>query len=826
MDSEPGGAPQPLQSTASQVEEPAAPRQEPVASPPELDAPVPPAPVPSPAALRAGPGRVPPVVPFIVAGWLYGAAEGAFVASRGSRALTVASAAVLASILSAVLGLIVWLAVLAVRRIPWLHQLSARPSADTNAAAEPAERERLMRLYAHALTALALTAVAFAASTFVFPTLFDLQERDLARQLAVVAGCGMVAGSLVAVVVAGRAAFALFRAIDRRFRLPLPAPGWALCLLFVTLPVFAGLYPILRQYGGMLGFARDAGTTLLVACAGAQVWLVLRALAGRLASSSAPPSEARVPPSAAPRALPAKALTIASRAVVAAFALTVVALALLAQKRAADLASAESSPVASLGGRLARSLTDFDRDGVSSLFGGLDCAPFDPKRAPSRPEIPGNGIDEDCNGSDTVTVAAASHQERFSNALRPDQIRPYNVVWVIMETVRADHVSAIAYDKPTMPYLAKLAQESLLFTHAYAQSTATVLSVPSMLSGVDPGTAKWKKERGFLQLADSETLLAERLKKRKYKTGLVLDVYLKNNFLSAQRGFDDLLLAEPDAKKTNNRPRRNLFSTAKAAELLARIKPDDDFFMTVYYPDQHFPYTRHKDVDSSNFDATDLGDYDTELAFADQQLQALVEMLKARPAIWDNTILVINADHGEEFGEHGGSRHAVSCYNEVVHVPLLVRIPGIPAQRIDARVGLVDVVPTILELLDERTDLDRLSGQSLLLPVLRPALAAPDRPIFCNIASLTSKYGTFFRRAVRDGQYTLIQDFNEGRFALFSSSSDLFEHDDLSANPALTAQMQALKALLEASLTGNLRDHTKMGGQPDNPSEDPVDDPR
>lgn len=163
-------------------------------------------------------------------------------------------------------------------------------------------------------------------------------------------------------------------------------------------------------------------------------------------------------------------------------------------------------------------------------------------------------------------------------------------------------------------------------------------------------------------------LLAEKLKKRGYRTGFVLDTYLQGKFTSIQRGYSEVILAEPDDKAENNRPRRNPISTAKAAEILARTGPNDRLFMTVYYPDQHSPYTRHTDVDSSAFDEGELGDYDTELAFADQQIRALVEMLRSRPAVWDRTILVINADHGEEFGEHGGSRHAQTCHEEVVHV--------------------------------------------------------------------------------------------------------------------------------------------------------------
>src|SRR5690606_10819132 len=114
-------------------------------------------------------------------------------------------------------------------------------------------------------------------------------------------------------------------------------------------------------------------------------------------------------------------------------------------------------------------------------------------------------------GSDEMRVATVAQHNRYSDVLRPKQVKKYNVVWVIIETVRADHVSALDYDKPTFPFLSKLAKVSLLFTRAYSHSSATVISIPSMLSGVDPGMATWKRERNHPQLGDEEKLIAERL---------------------------------------------------------------------------------------------------------------------------------------------------------------------------------------------------------------------------------------------------------------------------------------------------------------------------
>jgi choline-sulfatase len=730
-------------------------------------------------------GALNPLVALIVAGWLFGGVEGAFIATKAQRAAVIAFGAVLSSLPAAFLGLAFWGVVVASRRLgltsrvgAWFDRIGTRdPDAD-----------RAPVIHAHAFAASAFVALvgAITASSLIFPRLFDLQEEVLAKRLAT----GVAAALLCAALFTCGVGPALLRrplgALDRRVRLPFPGQAAVLYLVLIALPAFVVGLPFLRDHGSVLGVLRDLVVGCLLACAGLGL-----ALLGRH--------------------LPEKIARRALRPVAAIAVVLVIGAALSYGRFSVAAARAERGLGASMGARMGRALTDVDRDGTSSLFGGGDCAPLDRTRGPTRTEIYGNGIDEDCNGSDdTATRAASAATDRFSDALRPEQVQPYNVVWVVMETVRADHVGALGYGKNTMPYFDRLAGESLLFTRAFSQASATVLSIPSMLSGVDPGAMSWKRANRHPQPDDTELMCAERMKRKSYKTGLVLDTYLRHTFTGMHQGFDQLLLAEPDDKRVNNRPRRDLFSTASAASFLAKIDPDDRFFLVVYYPDTHSPYTRHKDIDSSGFDLDELGDYDTELAFLDEQLHALVEIVRARQKLWERTILIVTADHGEEFMEHGGQRHALTCYVESTHVPLLVRVPGVAPARVDTAVALVDIVPTVLELTGNRDEPERLSGRSLLLPALRPDKVDPSRPLFCSIASITDKYGTFFRRSVRQGNLTLIHDVVEGRYSLFDTASDPGERQDVATSPEHAARMPALKELLAASLTGNLKDHTKM----------------
>jgi arylsulfatase A-like enzyme len=110
--------------------------------------------------------------------------------------------------------------------------------------------------------------------------------------------------------------------------------------------------------------------------------------------------------------------------------------------------------------------------------------------------------------------------------------------------------------------------------------------------------------------------------------------------------------------------------------------------------------------------------------------------------LWDDTIFIVTSDHGEEFGEHGGERHGYTCYRESTHVPLLLHVPGLEGQRITQPVALVDIVPTVLELIGADAGGAELDGQSLLIPPLAPAHASVDRPIFCRLSARDASRGT------------------------------------------------------------------------------------
>lgn len=138
---------------------------------------------------------------------------------------------------------------------------------------------------------------------------------------------------------------------------------------------------------------------------------------------------------------------------------------------------------------LIRAMTDLERDGASSLLGGGDCAPFDGDRSPRARDIPGSGLDENCDRVDAIRIDVTSLRNApiRSGALAPDQTQHYNIVWLTVDAMRADHVSALGYGRPTTPAFDALAAQSLLFSNALSQSSRTFFSVPSMFLGLNPG---------------------------------------------------------------------------------------------------------------------------------------------------------------------------------------------------------------------------------------------------------------------------------------------------------------------------------------------------
>jgi arylsulfatase A-like enzyme len=634
-----------------------------------------------------------------------------------------------------------------------------------------ADRAPVVRLHAGVIAS-ALSALGLGAAMFGFVVVLRRIQVEAVREklfVGAAVGGALFAGALFA------ALFSLVRPlvvrVDRRVVLPRPASSRLRVVAFVAVPMVAlaaggiaalGSSPAIEQPLRWLGFSG--------------LWLALSTGLSALTRW--------------------KVLSRASAALGGlALALSLALAARVPGGRAMSTLERAGSTAAML--RVLRATSDFDLDGSSGLFGGGDCRPFSRAIHPRAAEIASNGVDEDCDGRDGVSALSAGGP-RFYEGLDPALVKRRDVVWFIIDAVRADHVGHLGYKRPTTPYVDRLAEKSLVFTNAYSQSSATMFSIPSMFSGVESGRMDWVLDKQRPQASDRDPLLAERLRREGYRTAMVGSFYFRTRVPGLLKGFETVKITS--AEQTESATDAAVLATEIIHESRADGRP---LFLTVYLAAPHLPYVPHEEGYPS-FGSGQTALYDGELAYADRHLGFIVDVLSADRAQWENTIVLVTSDHGEELGEHGGTAHAQTCYEESVHVPLVLRVPGVEPARVEARVGLVDIATTLVELLGlPREDTARMNGHSLIMTALAPS--GGERPIPCAIVRQARGEPRQYRRAVRYGKWTLYQDLSSGRVeTLFDTSTDRFEQRPVDLVGEAGAAADTLREVSESAFGGNM----------------------
>jgi arylsulfatase A-like enzyme len=200
------------------------------------------------------------------------------------------------------------------------------------------------------------------------------------------------------------------------------------------------------------------------------------------------------------------------------------------------------------------------------------------------------------------------------------------------------------------------------------------------------------------------------------------------------------------------------------------------FFMWLHYIDPHSEYVRHEGFD---FGPSSRQRYDGEVAFVDHHFGRVLEALE-KMLNYDHTAIIVTSDHGEAFAEHGMIRHGFELWEELVRVPLIVRVPGVPPRRIEARRSAIDLAPTILDLCGAPTpsnvDSDFVSGSSLVPDLFTPAGTEPaERPVFIDMAAGPNNAD---RQALIEGDMKLVA--SAGRpLSLYDLKADPGETKDL-----------------------------------------------
>ncbi len=453
---------------------------------------------------------------------------------------------------------------------------------------------------------------------------------------------------------------------------------------------------------------------------------------------------------------------------------------------------------------------DLDRDGVPGrlAIGGTDCDDLNFDRHPGAFDWPDNGIDENCNGHDATLNSRGGHKTQTasdSSLLRnwhPAIALQPNIVLITIDALRADHVSAYGYTRQTTKALDALAADvdGVLFENAWAHAPSTRYSIPAILSGRYPSTIAWGSPQIHWppEVLPENRLLAEMLAERGYSTTALLSYHYFERSWGLAQGFADYdtqlmtlhsLGGDPAATSGSSAREMADLALSKLAALLpqASTRP---FFLWMHFYDPHYRYEAHPPPPGeASFGNNEEDLYDGEIRYTDQQIGRVLDALQKSGA-WSKTAVMITADHGEGFGEHGigpDRRHGYHLYANQTRVPLILRIPGLRtaqegsaepvSHRLQTPVGHVDLAPTLLHLAsgrDPHREEPQLLGDSLL-----PILLAPEKKRDAVVFQEVMYEGPTVRKAVVSQRWHLLQNLiPDGTTELYDLQADPSENRD------------------------------------------------
>ncbi len=437
-----------------------------------------------------------------------------------------------------------------------------------------------------------------------------------------------------------------------------------------------------------------------------------------------------------------------------------------------------------------------------------------------------------------------------------------NVLVLVMDTVRADHLALYGYSRRTTPHLAELARDSAVYTRAFAPSDMTLASHASLFTGLYPswhGAYCRPPESAYgHELSRSAVTLAEMLASRGYLTlGVSANVYLRAEF-GLQRGFAEFRIPRPlpvlpsesywyllrtgmrrllnhvtDTSQSDRLFSRGEDIDREAFALLESHEPSSaPLFLFLNYMDAHFPYIppapfdrlfpgKDRGIVQEDMEETSdrvvrgkampepehrhrVSQYDGGISYMDAQIGLLMNWLRERN-LYDNTLVVVTADHGEAFGEKNLVLHANSVYQNLLHVPLLIKFPrGLNAGVVETPVSLIDVAPTVLAALGYPAP-ERMQGRDLAAANGIGARRLYSESFPCPSAHPPECREGCMERAALDWPHKLITS-STGKREFYDLERDPYERRNLYASEpqarALAQDLEGWMKTMPAQTTG------------------------
>jgi len=398
------------------------------------------------------------------------------------------------------------------------------------------------------------------------------------------------------------------------------------------------------------------------------------------------------------------------------------------------------------------------------------------------------------------------------DALRRD-VSNANMVICVIDAARADHCGCYGYQRDATPNIDRLARESLVFDNHYCQIPSTKESTVSLFTGQYPDThlaigiaggipaSKLTIARGFRASGDVKTVFLTGNTAASPSAGIGLD-------------FEEIYYAEDKLGPyvSGDLKRHHPDVLVNAFEDWLDRNHDARFCAYIHFLPPHYPYEQPEEmtrlfeeeeppglrlgsfefpVDESKFLATHpplpgwVNLYDSNLRYGDWAVGRIEQFLR-EAGILDNTIFIVTADHGEAFGEHGYVWHLAATYDEETKIPLVIRFPGAERRvgRFSALTETVDILPTILDLLDQDHSDANVQGRSLL-PLIAGRVDSVNEHVFSRAFGRPASY------MVRDSRYCLLLYGNGEWRALY----------DLQEDPGQTRNLFAERPKPAAALT-------------------------
>ena len=384
-----------------------------------------------------------------------------------------------------------------------------------------------------------------------------------------------------------------------------------------------------------------------------------------------------------------------------------------------------------------------------------------------------------------ILILILNSAESLAEFRDPTKNKQLNCLLITIDTLRADRLSSYGARLVQTPSIDALARKGILFSRAFAHTTTTLPSHTNILLGLTPPFHGVHDNVNFI-LDPAFVTAAELAKSAGYATAAFVGSYSLDSRFGLNQGFDlyDDDYGNQDFRNPHYVERRADAVVGRALAWLQDRKAP--WFLWVHCFDPHVPYDPPEPFKTQYKNHS----YEGEIAFTDSELGRLFDHLE-KNGLYESTLVVLTSDHGESLGEHGEETHGYFAYNTTLHVPLIIRAPGLKPGREDSFVSHIDILPTVCSLLKIRPP-KNLQGRSLLSA--RGRTNQETRPVyFESLYPYYSRGWAPLRGLIAQGKKFISSPIPE----VYDLEHDFQEEKNLAGTAPLDSWRKDLRSLIE-----------------------------